>query len=171
MRRFCFILVLLLASVAAQAKSFHPPQTEAEKALDEITTHITENDVNLLHDVQEYLAGRAPFKYERYFTRKYLKKWMPVQQQWLKDACEGRSDDDEYKDCSVWRLSCIGDLNPPYIYRTLRETNNEAIILYAWAIEKEQVNEDDSYIHFHMRKIDNAWKLDRAPCGDDIKAH
>lgn len=98
---FAFALILLLpiaACAAAPSTAFHPPQTEAEKALDHIL---------MLHTQDK--------EYRNFFTSALEKSIDDVEARLVKENCGGQYLEGELCGLDYTVLTCAQDVDDSYI--------------------------------------------------------
>lgn len=158
---------LLIASSAACAvknpagqPQFHPPQTEAEKALDHILM-LDQTDrylASFVFKVPERALSRDK-KYSRLFTQGLQNAW----EKSFKSSPLGDDGTMHYVDINF--ITCAQDAPKKYLYATGKDDGHEAYIEPAWP---EFVNNPVSppFFPYRMIKEDGAWKLDGVKCPD-----
>ena len=172
-----FSIFAILSSHATVVKSenykqnFHPPQTEAEKALDEIlwitsglavtTKHSSENGLPLeywldINRLVELYHGNT----KSYITEKHLKIFTKdLNKAYTYDVqfSTSRKCDKACHDYELNKILCAHDFMDN-VYRTTFITKNEAVIQ---ATSAEYKSDTSTY---KLKKESDIWKLDGVRC-------
>ncbi len=161
------ILILLIAIFLSSSYSFakdaefHSPQTEAEKVLDKILQLNNSKD----HDVYSFVY--YPSRRDRpknkilkpLFTQDFLDRSAKEELELMKESCEYINMPFDGKPCDMYRGSdpilCAQDTLGVFIYETIEETDNEAIIQYAWPTGSTPL----SGPRYQLVKENDKWKL------------
>ncbi len=167
------LLVVLLASPIAGAAEkpasqslFHPPQTEAEKALNALLERDRKGDGNMY----EYILGRPWYDaekdpgYNRWMTQAFVDSVRTEEKKIVQEDCNGRYHEGEICGIDFHLPVCGQDMTDiGFFFQTTREMATEAYISYVWAEHLNQAvlqEEPD----FKMVKQNGVWKLDGLNC-------
>jgi hypothetical protein len=162
---FAVLLALPAACTAGKAANrsqFHPPQTEAEKALDHIL--IMDRDDRYLYDFIFKLPNRAKNwdkDYSRFFTKRLQAIW---EKKYL--SIPEESEGGRYVDSSF--ITCGQDAPDQNLYMTVKSDGHEAYIDTTWP-ELAKDTKLPSTPYYKMIKEDGLWKLDGTGCGEELR--
>lgn len=168
------ILLMLFASLPAPAQAgnsvFHPPLTEAEKALDAIFEKDRHNDANMY----AYILGRPDYNsakdtgYAHLMTAAFLHAVRQQEKDQVRTNCQGQYREGEICGIDVHLPLCGSDTSDiGFLYHTMRQSETVAYISYIWAEDKENAALTPSS-QIRMRKEDGVWKLDGVSCDNTM---
>jgi hypothetical protein len=161
-----YITLPLQSAFAKKPPPFHPPKTEAEKALDRIFMK-SDSDDNLFRFIlnrPDYNPSKN-YGYERFFTKELLKSWR-----------ETEADIKKGQHCNYNEGLCGMDISPitcgqdgaGHLFKTIKQTDNEAIMTYI-SEEIFKLYPDTKTPYFYkLIKQEGIWKLDGVDC-DEVK--
>ena len=141
---------------------FHPPQTEAEKALHEIID-LEAKGSNLFAFALGIPEG-DPAKTKRYgqfFTKAFLTALRKAEADLIQSNCGGIDREDEPCGFDFDPLLCAQDTWDVYVFRTIKAGEASATII---AIGLEVENHEEAYHYYNMTKEQEIWKLDGIDC-------
>jgi len=157
-----FITFITLSNVSfAEDIKFHPPHTEAEKALDKI---IYINNHN--RDIRRFIWKHPErnLTKDKQFENLFTKE---LQNSWAKGYRESPlGDDGIHHQVSFGFLMCgHGDYSESYRYATVKKKKNTYYIATV-PIEDSNINPSRVSSPFKMKLEDGVWKLDGVKCMD-----
>jgi hypothetical protein len=158
-----FLGFLLLAHPAfAEEAPFHPPQTGAEKALNEIFQLYGKDS-----DLGGYISGYPWYKHDKdekfslLVSKDFVEKSTKEEKRLIAESCGGKYPANGLP-CDMLGgthpIYCAQDRPDVFFYRTIRSSENEALVTYAWAED-----ETDGPAYLLVREKDG-WKLDAVYC-------
>jgi len=158
---FAVLLALPAACTAGKAANrtqFHPPQTEAEKALDHILM-LDNTDGNNLGLFMFRMPGRHMLKDDDFsplFTQPLLDAWFKAYM-----SIPQEEGGERYVDIDF--ITCGQDTPDNYLYATVKDDGREAYINTAWPqfVDNTKVSTLPPY---RMIKEAGVWKLDGVKC-------
>jgi hypothetical protein len=153
-----------LARAQGDISEFHAPQTEAEKKLNFIIT-TTDNMTGFTQ-----FATNRPGEYRSndiflspLFSGSLRNIWIEEEKKWVKEECGGKYIDGDMCGISHNPLTCAQDYNEEgYLYKTLAEDDDVAIISYMWPHIKE------ISATFRMIRQKGQWIVDGVSCGGTL---
>lgn len=162
--------------------TFSPPTTEAEKKLDYIM-HLRDNydpdDKNSWINLYSYISKwphtqtQLSLEYNELFTKEFIYAWSEGEKSAVDKQCNGKYREDTACGVGPMMLSCYKKGDKEYLYRTIEEKEDYALIQYTWAsryqkeIEENDIVLDVEWAVYRMVKRDNIWLLDGRKCGCD----
>ena len=170
-------LALPLMAVAALAVRpelpFHPPRTEAERALDAIL-HRVDADPD---PFPNFLNGRgrrgfgptvdcgALLMPALIAAIAAIAAMVGAEQTLLRRNCGRRDRPDEVCGLDFVPLPCAQDSNETYLYRTQVTRSDEAIVAYRWPGEGR-----DPAATYRLLRRGAVWRIDGIRCGEGMPA-
>lgn len=147
-------------------KLYHKPQTEPEKVLDKILSQVIDDNNPKQREITDYVMyfqGKEreqkydPKKYEYYsslITDELAKAISDAEKRIAEKACPNPEDDKEGP-CGMNfnPIICAQDYPEFYTYRTIKHTENMAVILTAWEYKGNTGKE------YTLIKQSDLWKL------------
>lgn len=162
MTRFLPFLFLLLA-MPALAAQYHPPRSDAEKALE----HILLTDGSDEGAMQAFLTadpGRDPrhdADYTPLFTSEFVQAVRDYEKKSVEETCGGEYKQDEVCGFGASYVTCGQEVpEDPYVYDTASSADDRAVITGRWA----QDMAGDTEVSYRMVKKDGQWLLDGVSC-------
>ena len=148
------------AAGPAQPGPFHPPQTAAEKALDNILRLSISSDGNLDSFVlkEPYYDRRKDTGYAKLFTPALLTTMSKLQADMVQKDCGGKYQKGDVCGFDMSPTLCGQDYPDRYIYRTEGQTDTEAVVTSAWP------KSTDNSATYRLISQDGHWKLDGIHC-------
>jgi hypothetical protein len=176
-----FLAVLLTLPLAYAGKKsadkpqFHPPQTEAERALDKILTRAkTDSDMTFyalgephydppLGSSHARLVPPEDRGYSNLFTEALVKAWREKEKSLVQQSCGGQYIAGELCGLDYDPIFCAQDYTDSFHYYTVDSGKNAAVIEYSFP--------DTGYLlaTYGMIKDQQGWKIDRVTCRDGDK--
>lgn len=170
---FFLAVVLALPTACAAEKAadkplFHPPQTEAERVLDEILRRYdsdTDLDLFIFNRLQKNHARDKEFAL--LFTQDFLNSAEKKRKDEVRKSCGGKYPADGLE-CDmlegVQPIYCASDYPDEFLFRTVSASGNSVIISYSGLPEPSEGKANTSF--YRMTKTANAWQLDGIDCGE-----
>lgn len=164
------IALLFTAGCAAASPgktTFHPPQTEAEKALNNIFERDRTGDLNMY----AYILGRPDYKpeddpgYNKLMTSSFIQATREKERQLVRDNCAGEYREGETCGIDIHLPVCGQDMTDlGFAFQTTHETPTESYIRYVWL---EHLKDAEPYgkPDIKMIKSNDRWLLDGLDCG------
>lgn len=160
-----FAICAAMAGYACAGESardgFHPPETEAERAIAKILELNSSETYSTSLDY--YLIGYRHSPNDAYYatliTKSLRDAVIKAEQAELDENCGGKFIDGELCGMDINPVNCSNDMLDAYFYRTERQTDDEAIVSYKWPGEL-----NDSAATYRLRKIAGHWMLDAISC-------
>ncbi len=137
-------------------EAFHAPQTEAEKALNNIQTQEKKNP-----DMGRYLTKNDADKESPFLTKKFMQT-----AKGRNKALEHCSDENPCISAGFNPLTCGAQDSSEYdqLFHTIKENTHEAIIMSTW---REHLYPSIEGPIYKMVKDGKVWKLDGVACGEN----
>jgi hypothetical protein len=159
------VLAGVMRAAVADERSYHAPQTGAEKALDDILRQAG-NDPDMLDyllDARGKGAAHPVAKYDAMVTAALRQAIQQVQAKLVRETCHGASQDEP---CGLDfdPILCAQDVADRYLYRTVAETPRQSEIVYAWPGQGAAPAEPGAT--FRLLKSGDAWRIDGVRCAD-----
>ena len=154
--RICFVLFLTSFTSFANNPNFHPPQTNAEKALNEI------------FNAELYINNKAVE--HGYITQKLYNTLKKVETNRLNGFCKDLVQLEGDPPCEMLSydpIVCGQDVPPDgYLVKTVYLTNNKTVIIQRkdWIVDGKVMQEFDWKHTYTLRKQNDKWKLDETSC-------
>ncbi|WP_300157437.1 DUF3828 domain-containing protein [Solidesulfovibrio sp.] len=141
-------------------KSWHQPETDAEKALAKVL-RLSEKDQNLLEFVLRtpFYKAKAGKGYARFFTRRLLSDMAAMERATVRENCRGKYLPGELCGTDHNPLTCAQDAMEGYLFMTQSQDATHAAIAYRWPTETKTA------ARYDLVHEDGVWKLDRVRCG------
>lgn len=165
--RFLLLVFALLVTTTACASgespgTFHPPQTEAETALDRVLKIADEDEGDMLYFALNIPGQKKDFSY--LFSEKLLQSWRKAEKEAVQETCNGFYVDGESCGLDYNPIICAQDIPEHYLYHTQTESAHEVLIASIWPQYIHDPQHQKAY-----RLIKNkagAWVLDGVNCGE-----
>ena len=158
---FLAVLFLYTQKSMATENTFHAPQSPAEKTL----AHILELDSQKNSNIYPFLTKTFGFypniKYERLFTKKFIDAIAKNEERLVQENCDGEYTKGQACGIDINPLTCSQDAPDYYLYKTIKETDQEAFIVFIWP---QDINDTKLNIPHRMKKENGVWKLDGINC-------
>ena len=161
----CIALLFLILTAPAQAAdtAFHPPQTEAERALDKILRSFGVNDDlgGFIFDDPGYNHARDQ-EFSLLFTQDFLNRYAREEKAQVKKSCGGKYPPDG-RPCDMLEdnlpIYCGNDHPDDFLYRTIKSDQQHAIVTYRWPDTPLE-----GYAFYRFINDNGVWKLDDIKC-------
>jgi hypothetical protein len=148
------------AAGPAQSGQFHPPQTAAEKALDNILRLSIASDGNLDAFVlkEPSYNPKKDTGYAKLFTPALLATMAKLQADMVKKDCGGKYKKGELCGFDMSPTLCGQDYPNHYIYRTENQTDSDVAITSVWP------ESTDDKATYHLISQNGRWVVDGIHC-------
>lgn len=161
-----FLLVTGVAYAGGDA-IFHVPQTEAEKALNNIFLEDRKGDVYAFAADYPSREHAKDKKFAHLFSKEFLSYLSKKEKAAIKKSCDGKYPADGLP-CDMLEdtdnLYCAQDYPDVFLYHTLSQNEKEAVITYTWP-EYANVKEPPLYpAYYFKRDKEGLWRLDKIEC-------
>ncbi len=153
-----------LARAQGDISEFHAPQTEAEKKLNFIITTTDKIIDFVLFTVNRPGRDRSDDNFLLPLFSKTLRStWIKEERELVKEECGGKYIDGDRCGVSHNPLTCAQDYNEDgYLYKTLAEDDEVAIISYLWPHIPETA------ATFRMIRQKGQWIVDGVSCRERL---
>lgn len=158
---------------------FHKASTAAEKSLEHILRVTCDNypegidynneRIGILNYIEEWphTDEEKAVKYKEFFTEDFIYEWSMIEKRSVDTKCNGKYIDGELCGIGFYILHSVPQCSKEYLYRTIEENENIAIIQYLWPsrehknmMKKNIPIYTPGYITCKMVKLNNAWVID-----------
>ncbi len=148
----------------AEDSKFHPPQTEAEKVLNEIIS-LEAKDAHVLAFALG-IPTNVPAtdkRYGQFFTAAFLNALRKAEADLIQSDCGGIERDDEPCGFGFDPILCGQDVFDVYLFRTIK-AGEGSVIVAVHGSEVEIVADEKEYIYYSMIRQEGVWKVDGIDC-------
>ncbi|HEX2594670.1 MAG TPA: hypothetical protein VHL34_24415 [Rhizomicrobium sp.] len=161
MKRFSIAIALsaALLPAAAAPPAFHPPKSSTEIVLDRMI-HRADADDNQLSNLLRLKWADHKLDYTTLLTPRLIAQLIAEEKAMVERDCGGVYKDGEICGFDYSPIGCDQDYAPHYLYRTLSETPDKAVIAYAWP---ESDKADATYT---LVKSKVGWRIDSVVCSN-----
>jgi hypothetical protein len=165
--RLLFLSSAILSAICsrpafAEDSKFHPPQTEAEIALDKIFD-LEDKDSNMLFFAlaMPYYHPPKDTGYAQLFTKALLKAWRKKEADLVRENCGGKYREGEICGLDFDPITCAQDRPDKFVFRTIKSGKESVSIIAAWP---QSVNDERYFKYYKLVKEEDVWKLDGVYC-------
>jgi hypothetical protein len=159
------LLALPFAAATAWATRpelpFHPPQSEAERALDAILRRV-DADPDPMASILAH-RGRPTVDYTAMLTPPLIAAIGRAERELVRRNCGGRYREGEICGLDFVAVTCAQDSNESYLYHTGLARPDEAVIAYRWPGQGH-----GTAATYRLLRRDGAWRIDAIRCGGDL---
>jgi len=168
-RRLLLAVLLALPLVASPARavrpelSFHPPATEAERALDAALRR-ADADPDFLSNLVEGRGGpsyRRTADYSALLTPTLVSAITRAERALVRRNCGGRYRTGEICGLDASPLTCARDSAEGYLYRTRVSRRDEVFVAYRWPGPGRQ-----AVATHRLLRRDGVWRIDGVRCAE-----
>jgi len=147
------VAISMLSIGLEAAGALHPPQTQAERALDRIM-HVADKDDQVLDNLfhRNPIPAADRVDYGKYLLPALLRSLNDEQLKLVKDDCGGHYRSGELCGMDYNPLTCAQDDVTPQTYSTTAQTSDSAVII------------DSRSDVYTMVRLQSVWKLGSVAC-------
>ena len=151
------VLICGALPVASAESHFVPASTVPETALDRIL-HLADSDGEQLANLLHRPGADGRVDYAQILTPALIAAMRNTEKQLVQEDCGGKYLQGEICGLDYSPITCAQDTAPSYIYHTVLELGDRAVIEYAWPSGKVPV------ATYMIVKVRNGWKIDGVTC-------
>ncbi len=156
-------------------KEFHPTNSDPESALNAVLSYDTVTSQDRRYgDLMEYVVGypdrQTDFDhlYDQLFSKKLINSWREAEKEQVQRDCDGQYIHGEQCGLGFDPLLCAQDISEVgYLYRTEYQTEQSAVITYAWAGDWK--GRKEAVASFILVNQNGHWVLDGVNCLDRVR--